>query len=437
MNNINMELIYKLLINDSIITDETLKIYGYSKEKVDLLLENNIIERVKQGEYSLVSVDNFIQYGLSLLKEGKNFYANKCFEKCYKINPNDENAIFQYILSLLKRNKYEEVLNVIKDTNHSSKDVNYNLYLYLLNFLTEIPDEYREKAKNMTDDDLMLPMTRENIVENKIRRDIVENNFKFAYKSLNKLTSKSYTLKFEVIRELLRQVINKEEKNKRDLLDFAKKSQFEEIIQVLKEKRKLRYLGITESYVLFLAENIKEVLATRKISVPTIGNTSDMYNALMGKNFKVALELNDDYNKENGINNNKDILSILLEKLNKIIYEIKLDYSDECDTLQDAMIDKDIKDACEFAYYIKEVNICLEDAIKEWGLKGEQVLLIKLIYAKDYYIEGKILEGNLLVKEVEDSLDKSDKVLSFIEEVKSYRNNDDKDGILIRKRTKL
>lgn len=433
MNNISMEQIYKLLINDLKITDKNLKAYGYSDEEIFLLVENNMIERLEQGEYRLVSVDKFMQYRLSLVKAGKNFFANKCFGKCYEMDSNNENVIFQYMFTLLKRNMYKEVLNIINKIETSDKDANYNLCIYLLNLLTEIPNEYREKAINMTDDDLMLPIKRENILENKIRRDIVENNFKFAYKILNKLTSKSYTPKFEVIRELLRQVINKEEKDKCNLLDFAKNSRFEEIIQVLSEKRKLRYLGITESYALFLAENIKEVLETGKISVPTIGNTNEMYKAIIGKNFKVALDLNVNYNKENGINNNKDILNILLVKLNEIIYQIKLDYSDMYDNLEDITLDKDIKDARDFAYYLKEENISLEDAIKGWGLKEEIVLLIKLIYVRDYYIEGMIQEGDLLINEVEKKLDKSYKVLEFMNEVKRYRNKENIDEILERK----
>ena len=432
MSNINMEQIYKILINDSVINDDNLKIYGYSKENVDLLLENYMIESLEQGEYRLVSVDNFMQYGLFLVKEGKNFLANKCFEKCYEMDSTDENVIFQYMFTLLKKNKYEEVLNIINKVKLNDKDDNYNLYIYLLNLLTEIPNKYRERAINMTDDDLMLPITRENALENRIRREIFENNYKFSYKMLNNLISKTkrYTPKFEVIRELLRQVINKEEKNKGDLLELAKKSRFEEIIQALKEKRKLRYLGITESYALFLAEKIKEVLETGKIFVPTIGNTNDMYSALMGKNFKVALNLNVDYNKENGINNNKDIINILLVKLNEIIYQIKLDYSDMDDNLEYTMIDKDIKDACDFAYYLKEVNISLENAVKEWGLKEEVVLLIKLIYARDYYIENMIQEGDLLINEVEKNLGNSYKVLEFMNEVKKYRDKNNKDGIL-------
>ena len=176
---INMEPIYKLLINDLKITDDSLKIYGYSKEAICLLLEKNIIERLKTGEYKLVSVDKFRQYGLSLLKEGKNFQANKCFEKCYELAPNGKNIILQHMLALLKRKKYQEVLNVIKNANPTNTDVNYNLYLYLLNFLTEIPDEYKERVSNMTENDLMMPIIRENISENKIRRSIIEDKYNY------------------------------------------------------------------------------------------------------------------------------------------------------------------------------------------------------------------------------------------------------------------
>lgn len=100
MNNINIESLYKLLINDLKIMDDTLKIYGYSEEEIYLMLEKNVIERLKTGEYRLVMVDKFRQYGLNLLKKNKKIEADKCFKRCYEMAPNSRNISLQYIHSL-------------------------------------------------------------------------------------------------------------------------------------------------------------------------------------------------------------------------------------------------------------------------------------------------------------------------------------------------
>ena len=100
MEKINMEPIYKMLINDLEITDETLKAYGYSEEDIRILLENEFLVRLKTREYKITSVEKFRQYGISLINREKMYYSNRCFEKCYELAPNGKNIALQYIYSL-------------------------------------------------------------------------------------------------------------------------------------------------------------------------------------------------------------------------------------------------------------------------------------------------------------------------------------------------
>lgn len=91
-------------------------------------------------------------------------------------------------------------------------------------------------------------------------------------------------------------------------------------------------------------------------------------------------------------------------------------------SLQNCNIDK-LK---ELAYYTKENNISLDEARIKYGLIEEQVLLIKLIYARDYYIDGLNSLGAKLLKEVERSKDKTPLVKSMLNEIikskNTYRN---------------
>lgn len=438
MNNINIEPIYKLLINDSKITDETLKAYGYKEEDVYLLLENNIIEKLKNGEYKLVVVDKFRKYGITLLKAGKTYLANKCFTKCYELAPNGKNIILQYMLSLLRWKQYQEIFEVIAKVEPTVDDANYNLYLYLLSYFTDVPDEYKEKIRALSEFDLLMPVSSGNRTENNIRRSIINSKFKFAYKQTNKILSKNkdYLVKFEFIRELLKNVISAENKYKDTLIELVKKGKYKDLVLILKERYNIRYLSRVDSCILITVENLIEILENWKIPVPTIEDTDDIYQALRGKNFKLALELDEKFIAENNIAENTNILNLLLVELNKLITKIEFETNINKEYLA-LEGNKDINDAMEMAYYIKMEAMSLEEATKRLGLKKELVLLIKLIYARDYYIEGKILEGDLLVKEVEDSLDKSYEVLSFIEKVKSYRDSDNKDGVLKRKLNRI
>ena len=451
MENINMEMLYKILINDLELNDKNLMVYGYSSEEIYLLLEQGIIERKNNGEYKLLLVDKFRQYGVKLLKAGRRWEANKCFKKCYELAPNGKNICLQYLLAMIKKKNFKEVFKIIDSLDKIQPEkniVNNNLYLYLLSFLTECPKEYSDRIRDLEFDDFMLPMYRGNKTENEIRGSIIRGKFKLAYQNVNTLLLKlvDYSPKFELMRELLGQVIWAEKTYKANLLRLAKEDKYEEIICILKKRQSIRYLGNLEMYVLMIAEAIVKIMKTGVVTVPTVGYTDDMYHALIGNNYVLALEINDKFNSRFNEDKSKDIVNVLLVKLNDLILEIKSDYSTE-NTLgmntslskekidnkeisylqysnngSLSELDKDILEAEELAYYMASENISIEDAKSSFGVRNDNLLLIKLVYARDYYIEGKYLEGDILLREVELVPNKSGKVLCFLDKVKEYRD---------------
>jgi hypothetical protein len=91
-----------------------------------------------------------------------------------------------------------------------------------------------------------------------------------------------------------------------------------------------------------------------------------------------------------------------------------------------------ISDAEDFAYSIASEKLNFEEAKKQYGIKLDVILLIKLVYARDCYIEASInenneekyvkcLEGDSWLRQVEDDGNKSALVLCFLEIVKYYR----------------
>lgn len=242
------------------------------------------------------------------------------------------------------------------------------------------------------------------------------------------------------------QAIDCEKKFKSDLLRFAKNRQYDEIVSSLRNRKQQRYLTNYETYILLTAEAILKVIQTKTIPIPTINSTLDMYEALIGNNFKLALELNKEFIDYARSDNREDIINVLLIDLNMMISELKEDYdSVEARTKSDGLgtnnglessslqsddvqkmsdLDKDILDAQELASYIVSENMTLDVARRRLGLNLDTVLLIKLIRVRDCYISGNeenILEGDFILQEVEACEDKSEKVLKFLEEVKSYK----------------
>jgi len=210
---------------------------------------------------------------------------------------------------------------------------------------------------------------------------------------------------------------------------------------VLNNKNKLRRLGNLEKNILLIAETILEVLNTKEAPIKTICYTDDMYEALLGNNFSLALELNCEFIEQTNGVYEEDTVNILLNKLNSLISKYDNNYFSDnnvFDEIEDIYIeddneeivvdesvlfDKYIFEVEEFAHYILNDNISLEDARIKHGLLPEVVLLIKLIYARDYYGVSKYADGDKLIDEVMKSSFVTPRVLYFINYLKENKNN--------------
>ncbi|MBQ2873463.1 MAG: hypothetical protein IJE89_05640 [Bacilli bacterium] len=95
----------------------------------------------------------------------------------------------------------------------------------------------------------------------------------------------------------------------------------------------------------------------------------------------------------------------------------------------DEVINFNIQKLEEIASYMKENNMTFEEGIEKFELVPMQVLIIKLIYAKYYYMEGMTLSADKLLQEVEKTKNKSQPVVTLLNEVREkkifYQNQKD------------
>lgn len=426
-----LRIIYLMLINGIELNDNTLMLNRISKEDVINLIKIKKLDINDNGTYRILGVNDFRHFGIELLKNSRVREAKACFEKCYELAPNDKDVCLQYMLSLIKSQKYKKVLEVYDNlesiANNDKYIKNNNLYLYLLSFIIELPKKYADKVKNMEYDDLKVPSVACNKVENIMRAAILENKFKFAYTKNNDLLifNKDYSVRFELIKALLTQVIGCEKKKKNYLLGLAKEKKYEEISKFLNKRRELRHLGNYDAYTLVVVEAILELEKTGIIPSSTIDDTIDIYQALSGKNYQLALKINNEFMDSVNGDKSNDIVNMLLVDLNNMILDMK-SYSDTSvvsEEVQSFEEDKFIKEIEEFAYCLVVDGISIDQAGIKYGLMSDWILLIKLIYARDYYIEGNYEAGDKLVYEVEISNNKTNQVLSFLNKVKLNKYN--------------
>lgn len=419
MNDINMEPIYTILINNLNITDETLKIYGYREEDISNLISNKVI-RVSNEKYELVHMEKFFKYGMQQLIEGNINLANSCFYKCYELRPNNNRFCHQALTVELKRqNKaksknydkaFEIYINLEKYAKNKVAINDYNLYLFLFSFIyNDMPDEYKEKASKIKPSDLILEKKPSNKDENEIRTAIIRKKFKYAIELLDKLIRKqnNYSVKYESLRILLNEVIDAEKKIKNRLLYLIKEENYNEIVNILESRAKLKGLTILEENTLIVVKTIIKILNTNEIPLIKDNVTDSLHDVLSNNNFELAYSLVVTYLEEYKLKKEKNILYLSLVNINKLIYNIK---------------NKKIYDIEDLAYYIKDEGISLEEARQKYSLTLESMLLMKLIYTRDYYIESKYLEGDALLKEVEVYKGTFLEIDKYIEELKINRD---------------
>ena len=457
--------IYDIIAQGFILNDETLIMYSFTKEEIKELISLSILIPIDSNRYKISTVNELYQYGLRLLSREHFQKAIRCFQECCILEPNNREYCLRLLLMYLKEKNYNDALKLsyhIETIAPQKYQFDNILYIYLLNMLSDCDNEHYYKLQNLDPDEYISNIKKNNYssVDFEIRKSIILNKFKYAFKLLSDQIrlQLDYSIETKVFREILCQTVTKEEQYKSDILLLIEKDKYQDILNLLNKKRKYRYLNSREMYIYLITESLIKISETRIIPIPTIASTRYTYDAIKGNNFNLAQDLNSEFIISTSKNLQKDPIDMLLNKINNLILEIKLDVeneekvkeesNDEIDTkyllsgarkqekyekkLQEPVItyeesvdEQQLSFAEELAYYIKAEHLSIENARKQLGVIPSQILLIKLIYARDYFIEGMDELGNKLLKEVELSKDKTKEVRKLLTEItknkKSYK----------------
>lgn len=462
-NRIRISKIYDMIAHDFILNYENLLAYGFNELEIENSINEKVLKLNSKGEYDILQISDLTGYGIRQLLAKRYVFAKRCISKCYVLTENKREYLTRLLLILVKFEKYQEAmevyshLEILESDIKESEEYYYNtniMYLYLLNMLTTCNQRYQNIINDFDQDLILKEIKKLNLpdVDNEIRKCIILNKFKFAFQLVhNKIkTSSNYTIDDQLLRQLLCNTVDLEEKYKKDLIQYLEMEEYQKILDLLDEKRNHRYLNNQEMYAYLVTESIIDIRKTGIIPICKISNTTYLYDAIKGNNFSLAQKINRNFLKRKNKSPENDLLDMLLTKMNEIILEIKLDISkkdDEIELLQkkkpfdtsqeeqrltteiskyteDKINEpsKEIIFAEELAYYIKAEMMTIDEARKKLGISNSQIMLIKLIYARDYFIEGIDELGNKLLKEVEKSKEKTSEAYELLNEIKSNKN---------------
>lgn len=404
----------------------TLNTQGINKEDIDWLIENNIIKLAKNNKYMICDVDSYLSYGISLLKRSNYKESNLCFKQCYKLDPMNRDAKLQCMRMFLDKGYFDRVFEIYEDLITIEPDKyreENNLYLYLLSVITKLDDKYAFISKRFNESDIMIPGSKTDRLEYDLVKSIYGSKFTYAFKLINDKRNRTmeYSSKDELLHTLLNIVVDSEKRFKKKLFDLAKDDNYKEMITILVDRKRQRKLSRLESFIYIITSAIIDILDKEIFRVPTIYETDDICKAINGYNFELAAELNNKFFINNKETQNGDLLSLLLLKVNALenqTFGDKIDNSEE-----DERYNNVIKEAEDIANYIRGGKYDLNKYIKRVGLLQRYSLLVRLVYARDYYIEGDYPNGDKMILEVERYSCRDADIIRFLNEVKNNRDN--------------
>lgn len=328
INEENLNKIYNGLIEDKELTTKELNSYGFNSTDLTNLINDGVLERIRRGHYSFLSIDHLFYYGKQLIALKEYDKATVCFLKCFELNPNHSGACFQLFLRNIQSKNYDKAFLYfehfyVSENKYYNNDNNF--YLYLLSMITEIPEKHREYAKCLKLEDIRIDFNDKRFEapysQNKVRISSLNQKFSLAYKQLHKLIEQKGRLSVQdiVVKTLLSQAIEVQNNLKKNIVNLVIEKKYDEIISCLEDVQKRHHLNVADECILFLAKEISSFKEKRIIPEKEISSTNKLFEAIYGRNFELALSFSREYIEKKNIASNDNAMFLLLKDITELI----------------------------------------------------------------------------------------------------------------------
>ena len=325
-----MNKLYDAVVNEIKIDINLLKNIGITNEELTKLMKDDVIELTSPDEYKFVAVNKLLHYANELKQEGNITKALKCLITCQKLFPENRQVLLHLLLIYIRQNKQEEIYNILKllditdDKNSISEN---NLILYLLEQVNKIPKEYRERVKKIELDDLIIKNIYEYqkpSAQNRMRKHILESNFTKADTIIRKELNGCFRnqIEKEVIFTLLTKVIELKKKTNAYIRTLIDDKNYLQLVSYLEKRHQIRKLNLYEAYVYKISSAIIRIQKVNKIPAPSITETKSLKDAIVGNNYRLALNIINQTPSELSDPEERNNVLILLKTINNLSTQI-------------------------------------------------------------------------------------------------------------------
>lgn len=328
----DLEKIYNGVAEGIDLTTKQLHEYGFNSADINKLIEDNIIERVKRGHYSLKDIDELYDYGVRLAKGNNYDLANRTFLKCFELEPNNYKYCLQLFTVCIHEKEYDKAFKLydrLYKLSNDNEKIDLRYYMYLLNYITDIPSKYKDMVEGTNYYSIKIPSDDKRYSDvmsyNRARSTAIKGKFSSAWRILYAITIKNrgYTLQDIAEKNLLTQTITEEKKSRKVVNSLVSEKKYDAVIDYLENKRKKHKLNTIEEYIIKLSESYLIIKNSSTIPIEKNIDTDNLFEAIQANKFDLALKINNEFNKEREIANEDNTLNIILTDICKLINSLK------------------------------------------------------------------------------------------------------------------
>lgn len=325
------KIFFKLGENEKISRDE-LYSYGASDEYIEKAIENDVLRQV-DDYYVSGDVDALVEYSDVMLEKNDSKTSASIINCAYAKDFNNYNVNLRLLYRTIasqtpKKYRVYKYFTVVYDKLvECGKRYDANYYLFMIGSLFGLADGYEklyEKFNMLEEKDILLPdVNKETHVKNSLRKSIFGNSYYETDRMYDIVYNQnSFDERYEDTLEKKLVLRWKETKRyiNRKLSDCLSSNNIEEAKKLLDKEDDKRSLSKTNEYILRLVNSYLTIQETGIIpKVKYEGNNA--FDAIIGNNYKLALELETNHIKAKGIKK-ETYLYIMLKKIVGLIDSI-------------------------------------------------------------------------------------------------------------------
>ena len=394
-----LEQLYQKSVDLEFLTYNDLVECGFNKNEISELTYNKVFIK-KLGQYYFADATSLYKYRNKLLLQGECDLADKCFSKCISIlNENNDNLIKQFFNAVIRHDYATafEYYDILKKANQSNLRRINKLYIYLIGYLTDLPEKHKKYLKSYNLENMLLRFGDEDktvFCKNKIILMCITMSFKEALTELRNFLANKTNISYQdlLLDVLLDEVSLKEKNTQLEIQNLIKEENYKEAIVKLETKEKNNSLSKFDYYILKLLKIITNHESSLDNLIISDKKSKSLFQALENNNYKSALKKCK--KRSSGMKEDESfiILEQLLIKVNDLIAikNIKASTNEGNDQEKESSVD-DIVYNIIIAFNRYDLDLSLKHIKK----------LLNVINKEEYeYILTNLIKASLLKNDI-------------------------------------